>query len=591
MPSYKHLLFLCLVLFVFGCKSKTTTPESAEPAAPDVPMLNVPYPSDEAIQQLGKENDVPSRWFLTDPVYILAGQPKRFLESPLGKGNEALLTPLIGQLLKSPVNPLKIKRFVQVAALPAAAEVDIPQQDGTTVKQQQPIPRNSLLLYCTEPVNKDQLLAEIINLPKEELEKRKRGTGETEYYDLTPPNYALPHQTVIAFPTEDTVLFLDGQPADIQQVFGDNPVPPKSAAVERLKHLDLDTPDLSLVASLEGISVDPRIVQMILIQMGIPQGLVETAIPHLRALTASFNQTVETGQPMAAVRIDCIDEKGAKAVLESVQGIILMGQTTFAAMDDNAKQTLPIPPDFTQSLLNALSVKQTGAQVDIALNKFDGFDKIAADGIRNRQTTMQQIQFQQARGEQITAVGQIVMAYRQKNGKFPADIKSADGKPLLSWRVTLLPLMGLEELYKKFKLDEQWDSETNKPLMETMPTVFGPMREDVKPPKTIIRFFNSEGTPLHNPEIKLEDLKVPQSTLLLVSVTPEYAVEWTKPDALIFDVQKMPEIIGPKLFGLTFSGQIVPDLPLVPAEDKNYEPMKKTLEALVKGLPAQAPVE
>ncbi len=35
---------------------------------------------------------------------------------------------------------------------------------------------------------------------------------------------------------------------------------------------------------------------------------------------------------------------------------------------------------------------------------------------------------------------------------------SADNKPLLSWRVHLLPYLDEEELYKKFHLDEAWDS-------------------------------------------------------------------------------------------------------------------------------------
>lgn len=586
--GFLSICALCLVLLP-ACKKQTAPSPQQQTAEEASTMLNVPYPSEEMIQQLGTENDLPTRWFLTDPVYILAGQPKRFLESPLGKGNEALITPLLVQLLKTPLNPAKIKRFVQVAALPATVEMDVPQQDGTTVKQNQPIPRNSVLLFCAEPVNSLELLTEITSLPKEELEKRKKGTGETVYYDLTPPNYAIPHQTVISFPTADTILFLDGQPEDIQRVFTEGFVPPKSAAIERLKRLNLDSSDLFLIASLEGISVDVRIVEMILTQMGLPKGLVETAIPNLRAVTASFNHAVETGQPMLNLRIDCANAEGAAKVQETIQGLMLMGQTTLAAMDDTAKQALPIPADFAESILNALSLKTDGTQIDVLLNKFEGFDSIAAEGIRNRQTSMQQVQFQQARVEQIMTIGRIMMTYRQTNGTFPSDIKSADGTPLLSWRVAVLPLMGLEELYKEFKQDEPWDSETNKSLMEKMPTVFAPMLEGVNPPKTVVRFFNSEGTPLSKPEMKPEDLPLPDSTLMLVTVTPEFAVEWTKPDALAFDSAKLREIVGTKLFGLTFAGQIIPELPILEPEDNNFVPQQKVLESLIKGLPLPVP--
>ena len=46
------------------------------------------------------------------------------------------------------------------------------------------------------------------------------------------------------------------------------------------------------------------------------------------------------------------------------------------------------------------------------------------------------------------------------------------GKPLLSWRVHLLPLLGEKKLYKEFHLDEPWDSDHNKKLIAQMPEVF-----------------------------------------------------------------------------------------------------------------------
>jgi hypothetical protein len=46
-------------------------------------------------------------------------------------------------------------------------------------------------------------------------------------------------------------------------------------------------------------------------------------------------------------------------------------------------------------------------------------------------------------------------------------IMSADGKPLLSWRVALLPFLEEQALYEQFRLDEPWDSEHNLPLIKT----------------------------------------------------------------------------------------------------------------------------
>ncbi len=47
-----------------------------------------------------------------------------------------------------------------------------------------------------------------------------------------------------------------------------------------------------------------------------------------------------------------------------------------------------------------------------------------------------------------------------------------DGKPLLSWRVRMLPYLEGAALYEQFHLDEPWDSENNKKLIEKMPEVF-----------------------------------------------------------------------------------------------------------------------
>lgn len=62
--------------------------------------------------------------------------------------------------------------------------------------------------------------------------------------------------------------------------------------------------------------------------------------------------------------------------------------------------------------------------------------------------------------------------YHDTYGKFPTDITDKTGKPLLSWRVELLPFMEQDHLAKQFKKDEAWDSEHNLKLLTQMPEVF-----------------------------------------------------------------------------------------------------------------------
>ncbi len=63
--------------------------------------------------------------------------------------------------------------------------------------------------------------------------------------------------------------------------------------------------------------------------------------------------------------------------------------------------------------------------------------------------------------------------YESANSKFPPAAKcDANGKPLLSWRVLILPYLDQQGLYSQFHLDEPWDSPNNKPLADRMPEVF-----------------------------------------------------------------------------------------------------------------------
>ncbi len=46
------------------------------------------------------------------------------------------------------------------------------------------------------------------------------------------------------------------------------------------------------------------------------------------------------------------------------------------------------------------------------------------------------------------------------------------GRPYLSWRVLLLPIIGQTDLFNKFKFNEPWDSEHNRALIPQMPAIY-----------------------------------------------------------------------------------------------------------------------
>ena len=110
-----------------------------------------------------------------------------------------------------------------------------------------------------------------------------------------------------------------------------------------------------------------------------------------------------------------------------------------------------------------------------------------------------------------------------------------DGKPLLSWRVHILPFIEEGALYEQFKLDEPWDSPHNIKLVEKMPVCFADpsmgLADLNKAGKTRYLVPRTEGTMFHKVEgITFGDITDGSSnTIAIVSVKPAKAVIWTKP--------------------------------------------------------------
>src|SRR5206468_6219088 len=84
--------------------------------------------------------------------------------------------------------------------------------------------------------------------------------------------------------------------------------------------------------------------------------------------------------------------------------------------------------------------------------------------------------------------------HSSKDSLPPSAIVDKDGKPLLSWRVAILPYIEQQPLYDKFKLDESWDSPNNRQLLKYMPAVyFCPSTPKSQPFTTPYRGFVGNG--------------------------------------------------------------------------------------------------
>lgn len=138
--------------------------------------------------------------------------------------------------------------------------------------------------------------------------------------------------------------------------------------------------------------------------------------------------------------------------------------------------------------------------------------------------------------------------FHDQKGAFPTHaIYSADGNPLLSWRVQILPYIDQLDLYQKFHLDEPWDSEHNKALIAEMPDVYANPSVPLEPGKTnYLAVVGGEclmdGTATGIAMKQVTDGT--SNTIAVVEADPTQAVEWTKPDDLEFNAENPKEGVG-----------------------------------------------
>jgi hypothetical protein len=136
---------------------------------------------------------------------------------------------------------------------------------------------------------------------------------------------------------------------------------------------------------------------------------------------------------------------------------------------------------------------------------------------------------------------QIALAFLNYNdshgGRLPPQaIRSPDGKPLLSWRVALLPCLDQEQSYNRFHLDEPWDSPHNIGLLAEIPIIYQPRPNVVaEPGTTLFQVFVGPGTPFGSdmPGIPRTFVNGTSNTILVAEAS--IGVPWTKPADLVYD--------------------------------------------------------
>jgi len=136
--------------------------------------------------------------------------------------------------------------------------------------------------------------------------------------------------------------------------------------------------------------------------------------------------------------------------------------------------------------------------------------------------------------------------YEQWYGSFPpAYIADANGKPIHSWRVLLLPFLEQRDLYDKYRFDEPWNGRNNSKLHHTRMRLFECLADkQVTGETSYVAIVGAETAWPGEVGTRSYEIKDAFSSTILLAEVHNSGIHWMEPRDL--ELSKMAMTINPK---------------------------------------------
>lgn len=154
----------------------------------------------------------------------------------------------------------------------------------------------------------------------------------------------------------------------------------------------------------------------------------------------------------------------------------------------------------------------------------------------------------------LSQIGLALRNYHSAYGCFPpAYIADAQGKPMHSWRVLILPFLEQQHLYNLYNFNEPWDGPSNSKLFVKMPHVYAcpNHRGDFKDPSytgtiwTSYLAITGEGTAFPGSlSTSIDNISDNKASTIIIAENKDMNVVWTQPKD--FNIRNMSFVINNK---------------------------------------------
>ena len=333
--------------------------------------------------------------------------------------------------------------------------------------------------------------------------------------------------------TEGSLVLGGGSAEGLKELRTNRTKTPRADAVAALAHLE--NVDAGAVVVLDNES--RRVVREMFPQLPAPFQEINGALvaDGVRWAGVAVNFPPEL---KIAVNVETTKPEAAATLEQTIDKAMVIAKAILTEYSTDG------PPEHRQRargllpLLSLVAPQIEEAQLSIAFGDDEEEIAFLRDFVPAMTQQMRDESYRRSRMNRFKQIALGMHNHESARSSFPAAASyDAEGRPLLSWRVYVLPYMEQQALFNQFHLDEPWDSEHNRKLIDQMPDVFADPDPAVRaavgdkgrttfvvPTGEDLIFGKKEG-------MKFKELTDGTSnTILTVEVVPERAVVWTKPD-------------------------------------------------------------